>query len=120
MPADPRTMTMKRSDYVARSVADHRGTQGFMMSGGGALHLNDSFGFEARLRCGFNHHEQACAIAADGYARVSGKPALLNVTAGPGGVNALTGVHGAWTDSIPTQIVSGQVKRETMAASYDV
>jgi acetolactate synthase I/II/III large subunit len=113
-------MTMKLSDYVARRVADAGITQVFMMTGGGAMHLNDSFGFEPRLRCVFNHHEQACAIAAEGYARVSGKPALLNVTTGPGGLNALTGVHGAWTDSIPMLIVSGQVKRETMVASYDI
>jgi acetolactate synthase-1/2/3 large subunit len=113
-------MTMKLSDYVARAVADQGVTQVFMMTGGGAMHLNDSFGFEPRLRCVFNHHEQACAIAAEGYARVSGKTALVNVTTGPGGVNALTGVHGAWTDSIPMLIVSGQVKRETMAGSYDI
>ena len=72
------------------------------------------------MTCLFNHHEQACAIAAEGYARVTGKPALLNVTTGPGGVNALTGVYGAWTDSIPMLIVSGQVKRETMMTSYDL
>ncbi|HEX4565222.1 MAG TPA: thiamine pyrophosphate-binding protein, partial [Vicinamibacterales bacterium] len=88
---------MKLSDFVARRVADHGVTNVFMVTGGGAMHLNDSFGFEPRLRCVFNHHEQACAIAAEGYARVSGRPALVNVTTGPGGVNALTGVHGAWT-----------------------
>jgi acetolactate synthase I/II/III large subunit len=109
---------MKLSEYVARRVADSGITQVFMMTGGGAMHLNDSFGYEPRLRCLFNHHEQACAIAAEGYARVSGQPALLNVTTGPGGVNALTGVYGAWTDSIPMLVVSGQVKRETMVSSY--
>jgi len=113
-------MTMKLSDFVARHVAEHGITQVFMVTGGGAMHLNDSLGFEQRLRTVFNHHEQASAIAAEGYARVSGRPALLNVTTGPGGVNALTGVHGAWTDSIPMLIVSGQVKRETMAGSYDI
>jgi acetolactate synthase I/II/III large subunit len=111
---------MKLSDYVARRIADHGITQVFMMTGGGAMHLNDSFGYEPRMKCLFNHHEQACAIAAEGYARVTGKPALLNVTTGPGGVNALTGVYGAWTDSIPMLIVSGQVKRETMIGSYDL
>jgi acetolactate synthase-1/2/3 large subunit len=111
---------MKLSDYVAGRIADHGITQVFMMTGGGAMHLNDSFGYEPRMRCLFNHHEQACAIAAEGYARVTGRPALLNVTTGPGGVNALTGVYGAWTDSIPMLIVSGQVKRETMMASYDL
>jgi acetolactate synthase-1/2/3 large subunit len=110
---------MKLSDYVARRIADHGITQVFMMTGGGAMHLNDSFGFEPRNHCVFNHHEQACAIAAEGYARVTGKPALLNVTTGPGGTNALTGVYGAWTDSIPMLVVSGQVKRETLVTSYD-
>jgi acetolactate synthase-1/2/3 large subunit len=110
---------MKVSDYLARRIADRGITQVFMMTGGGAMHLNDSFGFEPRMTCLFNHHEQACAIAAEGYARVTGKPALLNVTTGPGGTNALTGVYGAWTDSIPMLIVSGQVKRETLTTSYD-
>jgi acetolactate synthase-1/2/3 large subunit len=109
---------MKLSDYVARRVADHGISQVFMMTGGGSMHLNDSFGFEPRLTCLFNHHEQACAIGAEGYARVTGKPALVNVTTGPGGVNALTGVYGAWTDSIPMLVISGQVKRETLVASY--
>ncbi|PYR93278.1 MAG: acetolactate synthase [Acidobacteria bacterium] len=111
---------MKLSDYVAQRIADHGITQVFMMTGGGAMHLNDSFGYEPRMKVLFNHHEQASAIAAEGYARVTGIPALLNVTTGPGGVNALTGVYGAWTDSIPMLIVSGQVKRETMMTSYDL
>ena len=109
---------MKVSEYVARRVADHGISQVFMMTGGGSMHLNDSLGFEPRLTCLFNHHEQACAIGAEGYARVTGKPALVNVTTGPGGVNALTGVYGAWTDSIPMLVVSGQVKRETLVTSY--
>jgi acetolactate synthase-1/2/3 large subunit len=111
---------MRVSDYIATSVADRGITQVFMITGGGAMHLNDSFGYEPRLKCLFNHHEQASAIAAEGYARVTGRPALLNVTTGPGGINALTGVHGAWTDSIPMVIVSGQVKRETLLATYDL
>jgi acetolactate synthase I/II/III large subunit len=111
---------MKVSDYLAQRIADHGITQVFMITGGGAMHLNDSFGYEPRLRCLFNHHEQACAIGAEGYARVTGRPALVSVTTGPGGVNALTGVYGAWTDSIPMLIVSGQVKRETLVASYDI
>jgi acetolactate synthase-1/2/3 large subunit len=109
---------MKLSDYVASRIADAGFRQVFMMTGGGAMHLNDSFGFEPRLTCVFNHHEQGCAIAAEGYARVTGRPALVNVTTGPGGVNALTGVYGAWTDSIPMLIVSGQVKRETLVSSH--
>ena len=68
----------------------------------------------------FNHHEQACATAAEGYARTSGKIGVMNVTTGPGGTNALTGVFGAWTDSIPLLVLSGQVKQETCVTSYNI
>jgi len=67
---------MKLSDYVAGRIADQGITHVFMITGGGAMHLNDSFGYEPRLRCTFNHHEQACAIAAEGYARVANRPAV--------------------------------------------
>jgi acetolactate synthase-1/2/3 large subunit len=84
------------------------------------MHLNDAFGEEERLHCIYNHHEQASAMAAESYARLSGHPAVVNVTTGPGGINALNGVYGAWTDSVPMIIVSGQVKRETCMAFNDV
>src|SRR6185295_4669800 len=67
-----------------------------------------------------HHHEQAAAMAAEGYARVLNRPAVVNVTAGPGGLNALNGVFGAWTDSIPMVVISGQVKTETLVSSYNV
>jgi acetolactate synthase-1/2/3 large subunit len=104
---------IKVADYIARRAAEAGITQVFMITGGGAMHLNDAFGKEPRLAYVCNHHEQACAMAAEGYARVTGRPALVNVTTGPGGINALNGVFGAFTDSIPMLIVSGQVKRET-------
>jgi len=84
------------------------------------MFLNDAFGEEKRLECIYNHHEQASAMAAESYARLSGNPAIVNVTTGPGGINALNGVYGAWTDSVPMMIVSGQVKRETCMAFNDV
>lgn len=87
-----------------------------MVTGGGAMHLNDAFAREKRFKIIYCHHEQAAAIAAESYARKNGKPAILNVTSGPGGLNALTGVHGAFTDSIPLIVISGQVKRETIAS----
>jgi acetolactate synthase-1/2/3 large subunit len=77
------------------------------------MHLNDSIGKEPRIHYVCNHHEQASAMAAEAYARISGQPGVVNVTTGPGGINALNGVFGAWTDSIPLLVVSGQVKRET-------
>jgi acetolactate synthase-1/2/3 large subunit len=108
------------ADYIARTLADRGVCHVFMITGGGAMFLNDAFGQEKRIRYVCNHHEQACAMAAEGYARTSGRIGVINVTTGPGGINALNGVFGAWTDSIPMLIVSGQVKRETCLASYDV
>jgi acetolactate synthase I/II/III large subunit len=108
---------IKLSDYVIRSLADWGVRHIFMMTGGGAMHLNDSIGCEPRIQYICNHHEQAAAMAAEGYARITGLPGVINVTTGPGGINALNGVFGAWTDSIPMLIVSGQVKRQTCMAT---
>ena len=104
---------MKLSDYVVRQLADWGVRHIFLVTGGGAMHLNDSIGRESRIQYICNHHEQASAMAAECYARVSGLPGVLNVTTGPGGINALNGVFGAWTDSVPMLVLSGQVKRET-------
>jgi acetolactate synthase-1/2/3 large subunit len=111
---------IKLSDYVVERLRAWNVQQVFMLTGGGAMHLNDSIGKAEGLRYTCMHHEQAAAIAAEGYARVSGKPGVLNVTTGPGGINALTGVFGAWTDSVPMLILSGQVKRETCMATAGV
>lgn len=81
------------------------------------MHLNDALGNEAAMRPSYLHHEQACAMAAEGYARISGRPAIVNVTAGPGAINALNGVFGAYTDSIPMIVLAGQAKRETLRAT---
>lgn len=77
------------------------------------MHLNDAFGRCEGLRYVCCHHEQACAMAAEAYSRVKDDIGVINVTTGPGGINALNGVFGAWTDSIPMLVISGQVKRET-------
>jgi acetolactate synthase I/II/III large subunit len=92
----------------------------FCVTGGGAMHINDSYGHDPRITTIYNHHEQASAIAAEGYARVSGKPAIVSVTSGPGATNAITGVVGSWLDSIPMVILSGQMKRETLITSTDL
>src|ERR1017187_938725 len=104
---------MKLSDYIVGQLAEWGVRHIFLVTGGGAMHLNDSIGKEARIQYVCNHHEQASAMAAEAYARISGQPGVVNVTTGPGGINALNGVFGAWTDSIPMLVVSGQVKRET-------
>lgn len=108
---------IKVSDYIAKTLVKHGISHVFMVTGGGAMHLNDSLGKHPQLSCTFNHHEQASAIAAEGYARVSGKMAAVCVTSGPGGTNALTGVYGAWTDSIPMLLISGQVRYDTTVRS---
>jgi acetolactate synthase I/II/III large subunit len=113
-------MKIKLARYVADFLAEKGMTDLFSVTGGGAMHLNDAFGHHAALQVTYNHHEQACAIAAEGYARLSGRAAGVCVTSGPGGTNALTGVLGAWLDSIPLFVVSGQVKRETTTWSTDV
>jgi acetolactate synthase I/II/III large subunit len=111
---------MKVSDYLASFLADYGVRHVFLVSGGGAMHLNDAFGREKRIQYICNHHEQACAMAAEGYARVTGHVGVLNVTTGPGSINALNGVFGAWTDSIPLLVISGQVKLETCMTSYQL
>jgi acetolactate synthase-1/2/3 large subunit len=108
------------ADYIFRELANRGVRHIFLVTGGGAMHLNDAIAREPRLRYVCNHHEQASAMAAEGYARTGDRIGVINVTAGPGGVNALNGVFGAFTDSVPLLIVSGQAKRETCMASYDL
>jgi len=91
-----------------------------MLTGGGAMHLNDSIGKEKRIKYICCHHEQSCAMAAESYARISGQIGVIIVTSGPGGINALNGVVGAWTDAIPMLIISGQVKKETCLSTYKI
>ena len=107
---------LKLSDYVIGFLADRGVKHIFMVTGGGAMHLNESIGTDHRLQFVCNHHEQACSMAAECYARVTGDVGVVNVTTGPGGVNALNGVFGAFTDSVPMLVLSGQVRRDTCAS----
>lgn len=109
---------IKLSDYIAQELVKYGVRHIFMISGGGAMHLNDSLGKNEKLEYVCNHHEQASAIAAEGYARLNQELAVVNVTTGPGGINALNGVFGQWTDSAPTLYISGQVKYETTLDAY--
>lgn len=110
-------MKIKVSNYISEWFVKHGVTDVFTVTGGGAMHLNDAFGHQKGLNCMYNHHEQACAIAAESYARINNKIAVVCVTTGPGGTNALTGVVGGWLDSIPMIIISGQVRYDTTARS---
>ena len=104
---------MRVADYIFKFLADKGVRHVFLVTGGGAMFLNDALGKEKRIRYVCNLHEQACAMAAEGYARVRGIPGVVSVTTGPGGTNALTGIVGAWLDSVPMLILSGQVKTST-------
>lgn len=108
-------MKQRLADYVADFLVEHGVTDCFSVVGGGAMHLNDALGHKEGLKVTYNHHEQACAIAAEAYARLDNRIAAVCVTTGPGGTNALTGVVGGWLDSIPMFIISGQVRYDTTA-----
>lgn len=111
---------MKLSDYVASVVVKLGVKHVFMLSGGGAMHLNDSFGNTDGLDYVCTLHEQAAAVAAEAYARVSENIGVAVVTAGPGGTNALTGLAAAWLDSTPCLFISGQVKRADICRGSDL
>ena len=106
-------MKIRLADYVADFLVSNGITDCFTVTGGGAMHLNDALGHKEGLKCLYNHHEQACAIAAEAYARINNKIAAVCVTTGPGGTNAITGVIGGWLDSVPMLIISGQVRYDT-------
>ena len=108
-------MKQRLADYVADFLAAHGVSDVFSVVGGGAMHLNDALGHHDKLHVTYNHHEQACAIAAEAYARLENRIAAVCVTTGPGGTNALTGVVGGWLDSIPMFVISGQVRYDTTA-----
>jgi acetolactate synthase-1/2/3 large subunit len=102
---------MKLSDYVVRFVADQGVKHVFLVTGGGAMHLNNSLGSETAIQPVCNSHEQASAMCAESYAKATNHLGACMVTTGPGGTNAVTGVAGAWLDSTPMLVISGQVKR---------
>jgi acetolactate synthase-1/2/3 large subunit len=108
------------ADYIAQRAVEAGAQHVFLVTGGGAMYLNDAFGRHPNLIPVCFHHEQAAAMAAESYYRVTNRLVLLNVTTGPGGINALNGVYGAYTDSLGMLIVSGQVKRETYLRNYSI
>jgi acetolactate synthase-1/2/3 large subunit len=111
---------MKLSDYVMQFIAAQGVKHVFMLSGGGAMHLNDSLGQCPGLAYICCLHEQACAIAAEAYAKQTENLGVALVTTGPGGTNAVTGVAGAWLDSTPMLVISGQVKRADLKGNSGV
>ncbi len=110
---------VKVSDFIFKHLVEKHGIKHcFLVTGGGAMHLNDSVGHTKGLTYICNHHEQASAIAAEGYYRTCGQLCVTNVTTGPGGTNAVTGVLGQYLDSIPAIYISGQIKTSTYKHTY--
>ncbi|MGZ5004554.1 MAG: thiamine pyrophosphate-binding protein [Chthoniobacterales bacterium] len=106
---------MKVSDYVIDFLVKRGVGDIFMVTGGGIMHLVDSVGRHAGMRYICNNHEQACAIAAEAYARTRRGVGACLVTTGPGSTNALSGIAGAFVDSVPVIVISGQVRRDIIA-----
>jgi acetolactate synthase-1/2/3 large subunit len=109
---------LKLSDFVIETFVSLGIDSAFSVTGGAAMHLNDSAGENENLGVMYMHNEQSCAMAAEGYARIARKPALVIVTAGPGAINAFNGVFGAFTDSIPMIVISGQARKNTQRSYY--
>ena len=105
-------MVKRVADIIMDTLVDYGITDCFAVVGGGAMYLDNALLVCEKMHKYFNHHEQACAMAADAYARYSGKMAAVCVTSGPGATNTLTGVMGAWQDSLPMIVLSGQVRYE--------
>ncbi|MCE7765134.1 thiamine pyrophosphate-binding protein [Pseudomonas putida] len=99
------------ADYIADFIADLGVEHVFLLPGGGAMHLNDAVGKHPDLDVVACHHEQAAAIAAEAYCRINENIGVAMVTTGPGATNAVTAVAGAWIESVPLLVISGQVKR---------
>jgi acetolactate synthase-1/2/3 large subunit len=111
-------MSKKRvADIIFEILVERGVTQCFAVVGGGAMHLDNALAMNDNIKKLFNHHEQACAMAAEAYARISGEIACVCVTSGPGATNAITGVMGCWQDSLPMLVISGQVRYATTVVS---
>jgi len=108
------------ADYISQTLSQHGIHHVFLVTGGGAMHLNDAFGRNKDLDVICCHHEQTCSMAAEGFFRVTNRLAAVNVTTGPGATNAITGVYGAYVDSVGMVVISGQSKWETLVRSTDL
>lgn len=111
---------MRVVDYIAKRLRFLGISNAYMVTGGAAMHLNDAISREFGSNLHFLHHEQSCSMAAESFARITNQPCLVNVTAGPGSINAINGVFGAYVDSLPMIILSGQSKRETLVINSGV
>lgn len=105
-------MVKRIADIIMETLTEYEIIDCFAVVGGGAMYLDNALLKCKKMNKYFQHHEQACAMAAEAYARYSGRMAAVCVTSGPGATNTLTGVLGAWQDSLPMLVLSGQVRYE--------
>jgi acetolactate synthase-1/2/3 large subunit len=105
---------MRGADYVASFLVEQGIKAVFLVPGGGNMFLVDAVGQQPGLEAVPNHHEQASALAAEAYSRITERIGVALVTSGPGATNAITGVGEAWTESAPLLVISGQVKRSDL------
>ncbi len=111
--------TIKLADYVFNYIKELGVKDVFMLSGGGCMHLCDSLGHSGmKYICCL--HEQGASVAALAYAQYKNDFGVALVTTGPGSTNALTGVAGAWAESAPLIIISGQVKTSDISGKSGV
>lgn len=110
-------MKMRVADYIAKVCAEYGIHYAFSVVGGGAMNLNDAFGHCKDIIVIYEQHEQSCSIGAEGFARVNNEMAAVVVTTGPGGINAMNGVVGAYVDSVPMIVISGQVRRDSFSVT---
>lgn len=113
-------MKRKIAEHFAQYLVNQGIIYDFTVPGGGSMHLNDAFAHQEGMNCIYVQHEQSAAMAAEAYARLNKQIPIVCVTTGPGGTNTLTGVLGAWLDSIPMLIISGQVRYATTARAAGV
>ncbi len=113
-------MKVKISDWMAAYLVEQGIHYNFTVPGGGAMHLNMSFGHQEGMKSIFVQHEQCAAIAAEGFFRATNELPMVCCTTGPGGTNTLTGVLGAWLDSIPMLVISGQIRYTTTARAANL
>ena len=109
-------MKKRVADIIIETLVELGVKDCFSVVGGGSMHLDNALGLNDDMNVVFHHHEQACAMAAEGYAKTSGNIAAVCVTSGPGATNTLTGVMGAWVDSVPMFVMSGQIRYEVSVA----
>lgn len=106
-------MKKRVADIIMDVIVENGITDCFAVVGGGAMHIDNALALREDIRKIFCHHEQACAMAAEGYAKARGKMALVSVTSGPGAINTFNGVEGAWADSVPMLVLAGHPRYET-------